>query len=97
MLTMRPIEKDGKWGAKSRTVNGQKINTVDWNEQTKAEEWRAGWANAVNAALERQGLEERVDHRSFLRQGKEEIPTVHLGVAACTDGAQGHTDQSREH
>ena len=82
MLTMRPIEKDGKWGAKSRTVNGQKINTVDWNEQTKAEEWRAGWADTVNAALERQGLEERIDHRSFLRQGKEEIPTVHLGVAA---------------
>jgi uncharacterized protein (DUF2267 family) len=83
MLTMRPIEKDGKWGAKSRTVNGQKINIVDWNEQTKAEEWRAGWADAVNAALERQGLEERVDHRSFLRQGKEEIPTVHLGIAAA--------------
>ena len=83
MLTMRPIEKDGKWGAKSRTVNGQKINTVDWNEQTKAEEWRAVWAGAVNAALERQSLEERVDHRSFLRQGKEEIPTVHLGVATA--------------
>ena len=83
MLTMRPIEKDGKWGAKSRTVNGQKINTVDWNEQTKAEEWRVAWTDAVNAALERQGLEERVDHRSFLRQGKEEIPTVHLGVVAA--------------
>ena len=42
MLTMRPIEKDGKWGAKSRTVNGQKINTVDWNEQTKAERMAGG-------------------------------------------------------
>ena len=48
-----------------------------------AEEWRAAWADAVNAALERQGLEERVDHRSFLRLGKEEPPTVHLGVAAA--------------
>ena len=28
-------------------------------------------------------MNERVDHRSFLRQGKEEIPTVHLGVAAA--------------
>ena len=56
---------------------------MDWNEQTRAEEWRAGWADAVNAVLERQGLEERVDHRSFLRQGKEETPTVHLGVATA--------------
>jgi hypothetical protein len=55
---------------------------MDWNEQTKAEEWRAGWADTANAVLECQGLEEQVDHRSFLRQGKEEIPTVHLGMIA---------------
>ena len=67
---------------KKRTYKCRVIHSTDWNEQTKAEEWRAGWANAVNAVLERQSLEERVDHRSFLRQGKEEIPTVHLGVAA---------------
>ena len=59
-----------------------KVSTVDWNEPTKAEEWRAAWADAVNGALERQGLDERIDHRSFARQGKEEIPTVHLGASA---------------
>jgi len=32
MLTMRPIEKDGTWGAKSKSVNGRKVPTVDWNE-----------------------------------------------------------------
>jgi uncharacterized protein (DUF2267 family) len=68
---------------KKRTYKCRVIHSTDWNEQTKAEEWRAGWANAVNAVLERQSLEERVDHRSFLRQGKEEIPTVHLGMAAA--------------
>lgn len=83
MLTMRPIEKDRKWGAKSKTVNGQKINTVDWNEQTKAQEWREAWADIVNVALEQKGLSERIDHRSYERQGKEDIPTVHLGVAAA--------------
>jgi len=40
---MRPIEKDGKWEQKSKSVNGKKVPTVDWNEQTKAEEWRRGW------------------------------------------------------
>jgi hypothetical protein len=100
MLTMRPFEQDGEWGAKSRKeylldkhgerirlksgeFKTRKVDMMDWNEQTKAEEWRAAWADAVNAALERQGLEERVDHRSFLRQGKEETPTVHLGAAAA--------------
>lgn len=82
MLTVRPIEHDGEWGAKAHKINGQKVPTMDWNEPTKAEEWRAGWADAVNAALGRQGLDERVDHRSYSRRGVEQVPTVHLGVAA---------------
>jgi hypothetical protein len=99
MLTMRPINEDGTWGAKSKKEyilddNGeriklksgefktQKINTVDWNDKTKAEEWRSAWADAVNTALEKENHSQRVDHRSYARQGKEEIPTVHLGVAA---------------
>ncbi|HBU11820.1 MAG TPA: MobA/MobL family protein [Clostridiales bacterium] len=99
MLTLRPFEPDGSWGAKSKKEyildrNGErillksgafktrKIYTVDWNEPTKAEEWRAAWADAVNAELERRGLAERIDHRSYGRQGIEQIPTIHLGVAA---------------
>jgi len=81
MLTMRPIE-NGEWGAKSHTVDGVKIPTVDWNEQTKAEVWREAWANAVNTALEKQNLEIRVDHRSYERQGIDQLPTIHLGAAA---------------
>jgi len=81
MLTMRPIE-NGEWGAKSRTVDGVKIPTVDWNEQTKAEVWREAWANAVNEELERQNHPARVDHRSYERQGIDQIPTIHLGTAA---------------
>jgi len=81
MLTMRPIENE-KWGAKSKTIDGVKIPTVDWNEQTKAEVWREGWAVAVNRELEKQNLEIRVDHRSYERQGIDQIPTIHLGAAA---------------
>ena len=83
MLTMRPIEQNGEWGAKARKVNGRPVPTTDWNEQTKAEVWRAAWADAVNAALERYNHAQRVDHRSYARQGVEQLPTVHLGVAAA--------------
>jgi hypothetical protein len=73
-------------GERIRLKNGnfkaRKIPTVDWNEQTKAEEWRAAWAQSVNAALSQNGIAERIDHRSYQRQGIEQIPTVHLGVAA---------------
>jgi len=81
MLTMRPIEKDGSWGQKSRTVNGRKIPTVDWNEREKTEYWRKKWADYQNAVLEGYGIKSKVDYRSYLRQGKEQIPTVHMGKA----------------
>jgi ATP-dependent exoDNAse (exonuclease V) alpha subunit len=60
----------------------RKISTVDWNEQSKAENWRAAWEQSANAALSAIGSAERIDHRSYQRQGIEQIPTVHLGVAA---------------
>ena len=65
-----------------RQYECKSIPATDWNDQTKAEEWRAAWADAVNAELERDNHAERVDHRSYERQGIEQIPTVHLGVAA---------------
>ena len=82
MLTMRPFEPDKSWGAKAHKVNGKKVCTTDWNEQTKAEQWREAWAQSVNAVLEKQGMEELIDHRSYERQKIEQIPTVHMGVAA---------------
>jgi hypothetical protein len=57
------------------------IPSTDWNERTKAEEWRSAWADCVNAYLDKNGFAERIDHRSYERQGVEQIPTVHLGVA----------------
>jgi hypothetical protein len=81
---MQPLEKDGNWGQKSHTVNGRKINTVDWNDRDKAEEWRKAWAAYANGALRLAGVltEDNVlDHRSYERQGVDKTPTVHLGVA----------------
>ena len=60
----------------------KKINATDWDERSKAEEWRSAWADMVNQYLEKGGHKSRVDHRSYERQGVGQIPTVHLGVAA---------------
>ncbi len=76
LLTMRPLNEDKTWGAK------KKIDTVDWNEQDKAEEWRKSWADITNKYLKENSIQEKVDHRSYQRQGIEQIPTIHLGVSA---------------
>ncbi|MCD8150473.1 MAG: MobA/MobL family protein [Clostridiales bacterium] len=67
---------NGRW--KSR-----KVNTVDWNSRENAEKWRASWADTVNRYLEKNGFEERIDHRSNADRGLEEIPSIHMGPAAC--------------
>ena len=46
-----------------------KENTVDWNDQKYAEVWRHGWETITNRYLEAAGRPERVDLRSFERQG----------------------------
>lgn len=98
LLTMRPLNEDTTWGAKSKKEyildeNGEKvklkngnyktkkINTTNWNEQEKAEEWRKAWADITNKYLEENSIQEKVDHRSYQRQGIEQIPTIHLGVS----------------
>jgi len=45
-------------------------------------EWRARWAKLANAALEKAGRAERIDHRSLADQGIDRAPTVHLGPRA---------------
>ena len=37
----------------------------------------------ANDFLEQNGSAERIDHRSNAERGIDEIPTVHMGVAAC--------------
>ena len=55
---------------------------MDWNEQEKAEQWRKAWEDITNKYLEENSIQEKIDHRSYQRQGIEQIPTIHLGVSA---------------
>ena len=58
-----------------------KEDNVDWNDQKYAEVWRQGWADTVNRYLEAADRPERLDLRSYERQGLDVIPTVHMGPA----------------
>ena len=55
------------------------IPANDWNDRTKAEEWRASWAACCNRYLSK---DKKLDHRSYKRQGRDIEPTVHEGVTA---------------
>ena len=68
---------DGKGGWKNH-----REDTTDWNRRENAEKWRAAWAAYANRALEAAGRPERIDHRSYKRQGVDKIPSVHMGPAA---------------
>ena len=60
---------DGKGNFKSH-----REDTTDWNDRGKAEEWRAAWAAYANKALDAAGRPERIDHRSYKRQGLTKSP-----------------------
>jgi ATP-dependent exoDNAse (exonuclease V) alpha subunit len=68
LLTLRDIDAGG-FGKKNRS----------WNNQSQVESWRASWAEIVNRYLEKAGLDVRIDHRSFKRQGIDLTPTKHVG------------------
>ena len=73
-------------GEKIRLPSGRyktrKVDLVDWNHRENAEVWRRAWADLANEYLEKNNRPERIDHRSYERQGIDQIPTVHVGVSA---------------
>ena len=73
-------------GEKIRLPSGwyktRKVDLVDWNSRENAEVWRRAWADLANEFLAQNNRPERIDHRSYERQGIDQIPTVHVGVSA---------------
>jgi ATP-dependent exoDNAse (exonuclease V) alpha subunit len=71
LLSMREVTEAGL-GGKMR----------EWNSRALLQEWREAWAAHVNAALERAGVAERVDHRTLAAQGIEREPEPKIGATA---------------
>lgn len=67
----------------TKTVGG----VPAWSRETD-KEWlekvRSKWADLANRALEKAQHLERVDHRSYLRRGIDQVPTMHEGWAPKT-------------
>jgi ATP-dependent exoDNAse (exonuclease V) alpha subunit len=72
LATMRKIEGDKFSSKKPR----------EWNDVDLLVKQRESWAAAVNTALEKAGLDERVDHRSLKDRGIDREPEPKIGVAA---------------
>ena len=61
---------DGKGGRKNH-----REDTTNWNDKGNVEIWRAAWAAYTNRAPESAGRPERIDHRSYKRQGRSLLTT----------------------
>ena len=87
LLTTRAITQDGLADKKDRS----------WNAKATLQEWREGCARHINQALERAGHKERVDHRSYEDQGKDKMPTQHLGPDAAKMERTGEKTRVGDH
>ena len=89
-------------GQRIRGGNGkwlrERMDTVDWNDQKYAEIWRHEWEIAQNNALEAAGRTERIDMRSYERQGITDLePQIHLGPEAAALERKGILTTRGEH
>jgi len=58
LLTLRTLD-DEDWSRKK---------AIQWDTKAALREWRALWSQHANRMLEREGLEERIDHRTLKEQ-----------------------------
>jgi len=76
------LDADGNQKVGSRNRKQWKrvvTNTTGWNNPKNCELWRSEWAKECNLHLPK---EKQIDHRSFARQERIEIPTIHEGSSA---------------
>ena len=65
------------------------VPTTDWGKPETLEFWREQWAQLCNSKFAEKGLDCRIDHRSYDRQGVEQIPTQHEGPTVRAMEAKG--------
>ncbi len=76
------LDADGNQKLDSRNRKQWKRELTDatgWNNPKNCELWRSEWAKECNLHLKQ---EQKIDHRSYDRQGKIQIPTIHEGADA---------------
>ena len=97
MTTLRPLTEEG-FGPKRIAVmdadgkplriksklhpHGKIVYRLWAGDEKVLNEWREAWAVLQNRHLAKQGLDIRIDHRSFEEQGLDLVPTAKIGVGA---------------
>jgi len=89
LTTTREVEPDGL-GKKTRILDAAKTGGPE------IESLRELWAMQCNEALERHQKPARIDHRSYERQGVDEIPTLHLGPTSTMMERKHKAEQERK-
>ena len=83
-LKQRRVYEVDEDGNRIRDQNGEfifnAVPTTDWGSPETLEYWRQTWAELCNGKFAEKGLDVRIDHRSYERQGVELLPTVHEGA-----------------
>lgn len=72
LLTVRDVDKNG---FKEKHDKSRK----EWNKTENMEKWRREWAEVNNKKFAEKGLDIRIGHRSYEKQGIDRIPTIALG------------------
>ena len=85
LLTTREIDAEG-----SVPGGGFTTKNRDWNKVEVLEGWREAWARDSNAALERAGIEDRVDHRTLVAQRDEALELASAARERGDEGAELH-------
>ncbi|MBE5971066.1 MAG: MobA/MobL protein [Lachnoclostridium sp.] len=64
------------------TVKMLNPSIQQWSSKDTLKRWRENWAVTCNRVLEENGIDTRIDHRSYAEQGVARIAGVHMGVQA---------------
>ena len=83
-LKQRRVYELDEDGNRIRDADGEfvfnAVPTTDWGSPETLEHWREAWAEMCNAKFAEKGLDVRIDHRSYERQGVDLLPTIHEGA-----------------
>ena len=83
-LKQRRVYELDEDGNRIRDADGKfvfnAVPTTDWGSPETLEHWREAWAEMCNAKFAEKGLDVRIDHRSYERQGVDLLPTIHEGA-----------------
>ncbi len=55
------------------------VSSTDWGAPETLLAWRENWAKLCNEKFEEKGLDVRIDHRSYMDQELDQLPTIHEG------------------